>query len=74
MDIQATEYIHRNGSLVLRKALPYSDPESWQSLWKDKFGSLEEFPYEDLYEEDLPQEELIKMGIMKCPTCKRYYE
>ena len=49
MFIEASEYVKRNGAILLRQALPKSDTESWESLWKSKYGSLREFPYYELY-------------------------
>lgn len=44
--LEATQYIRRGGWIILRAALPASDPESWPALWKAKFGTslLEEIP------------------------------
>lgn len=47
--LEATEYVRRNGAIILRQALPRNDPESWESLWKNKFGSMASFPYSSLY-------------------------
>jgi hypothetical protein len=35
--LQLTEYIKRNGWIVLRMALPDSDSESWPSKWYEKY-------------------------------------
>jgi len=47
--IEATNYIRRGEMGILRSALPRTDPESWESLWKDKYGSLDDFPYYELF-------------------------
>lgn len=49
MSVEASEYIRRNGAIILRQALPKEDPESWESLWKNKYGSMRQFPYYELY-------------------------
>ena len=45
--LEATEWIHREGMYSLRSALNIDDPESWQSLWMNKFGSMIGFPYKE---------------------------
>jgi hypothetical protein len=59
MSIEATEYVKRGIWLLRRSGLPERDPESWQSLWRAKYGSLDGFPYDEV-------------GVERpscCPTC-----
>lgn len=69
--LEATNYVHRGNSIILRSALPFSDSESWVSLWKNKFGNLEGFPWEDVFGDTPSHSELIRMGLVECPLCGR---
>ena len=68
MEIQATEYVKRNGAIVLRKALPVWDEESWQSLWKKMYGTLQGFPYYELY----GVEPLLRLTIDELQNVVKY--
>jgi hypothetical protein len=46
--LEATEWFVRGGVKIRRSALPADDTESWQTLWRNKFGSMEGFPYKQL--------------------------
>jgi len=46
--IEATSYVHRGIMIVLRSALSTNDKDSWQSLWKAKYGNLNLFPWGEL--------------------------
>ena len=39
MRIEATRYVKRGKTVILREALPDSDPESFPSLWFEEFNS-----------------------------------
>jgi len=45
--LEATEWVHHGGIATRRSALNIDDPESWQSLWMNKFGSMIGFPYKE---------------------------
>lgn len=47
--IEETNYVKFGDMLVLRSGLSRNHPESWESLWKKKYGSLDEFPYYEIY-------------------------
>lgn len=36
--LTATQYVKRGPMIVLREGLDDDDPESWPSLWREKFG------------------------------------
>lgn len=80
MEIAATDYIHRGNTYVLRKALNMDDPESWQSLWTNKYGTIIGFPWEDMYGEHAKEAEesymtlmeAIKKRIPRCPHCGEF--
>lgn len=57
--IEATNYVKRNGSIILREALPLSDPDHWVQLWLNEFGNLYEFPWLETYGE-LPDVSLLQ--------------
>lgn len=44
-----TVYVKRGVMIVLREALDVTDPESWPMKWKEKFGSVDGFPWTELY-------------------------
>ena len=48
-NVEASVWIgHGTGMVTRRDALPVEHPESWVSLWIKKYGSLDDFPYENL--------------------------
>lgn len=69
--VEATNYIRRNGYLVLRSALPLNDLESWVSLWRNTYGGLDGFPWEEIYGEYPSREVLAREGITTCPICDK---
>lgn len=46
--IEASVWVKRGIMLVRREYLDVDDPESWFSLWKNKYGSLDDFPFDQL--------------------------
>ena len=64
MELEATEWVHRGNRYVRRDALSISDPESWVRLWKDKFGTISGFPWEDVYGSTPTVEEIIRYGLV----------
>ena len=70
MGVRATEYVKHGNMLILRDALPYSDPESWEALWKAEYGALVDFPFEQLkVRKFLPDDPAFE--DRKCPCCGR---
>jgi len=78
MDLSATEYIHRGNMIILREALDLTDPENYPSLWVAKYGSITEFPWEELFKEHAEEAkvEYFRMtrtrgsdGELICPHC-----
>ena len=76
--IEATNYIHRGGWILLRQGLLFSDSESWQSLWVAKYGSIVDFPWEELYgkcwretrDEYVTKAFIISREKPTCPHCR----
>ena len=62
-ELVATKYVKRNGGIVLREALPLSDPEHWVQLWLKEFGDLYGFPWIETYGEWPPVHLLQREGI-----------
>jgi len=46
--LKVTRYVSKGAMLVLREALPPEDPDSIESLWVKRYGSLDGFPWEEL--------------------------
>jgi hypothetical protein len=67
--VEAPEYVKRGDLLVLRTALPATDPESWPSLWRAKYGGLGHFPWAEVFGSDPTVEMLVHMGLAECPFC-----
>lgn len=59
--LEATEWVRKGTMLVRRDALSYNDPESWPSLYKQKF------------DEEMPKSKYVELGIVPpvffCPNC-----
>jgi ssDNA-binding Zn-finger/Zn-ribbon topoisomerase 1 len=68
--IWATNYVRRGKMMVLREALPPLDSESWPSLWKEKYGSLTDFPWRQVYGDGWKDaKEDIEKSMRRCPHC-----
>lgn len=61
--IEVTEYVRRNGAIILRSALPFSDPESMVQLWLKEFGDLYGFPWIEVWGEFPPTDLLRRANI-----------
>ncbi len=81
--IQATEWIGvgKGGMITRRSSLPPTHPESWFSLWMQKYGSLEDFPWESMGEgwengppRGFPWEAFGLNPFKKCPMCGYTHE
>lgn len=48
--LSASVWVKRGVMLVRRDYLDPSDPGSWESLWFGKFGNLDDFPFDQVYE------------------------
>lgn len=46
--IEASVWVKRGSMLIRRECLDIDDTESWLSLWINKYGSLTDFPFDEL--------------------------
>lgn len=81
MQIAATEYVRDGEMMVLRSALNPFHPESWESLWTKKYGTIAGFPWEELYKnkwKEAKEQYYIESkarteNIGKCPVCGSFF-
>lgn len=60
-NIEASVWVKRGSMLQRRDYLSPDDPESWESLWFNKYGSLQDFPFEEVYkDEDLRMRRMLR--------------
>lgn len=70
-----TEWVKRGDMIVRREALDLNDPEAWPMKWQDKFGSVDGFPWTEIYGTfaDSARKEFFRkispVGYKYCPCC-----
>ncbi len=75
--IHTTEYVHIGNMIILRKALDITHSENWPSLWVAQYGSIAEFPWEEVFEENAEEAKIeylrrmrkLSPGELICPHC-----
>jgi hypothetical protein len=77
MELSATEYVRRGNMLILRGALDITDSENYPSLWIAKYGSITDFPWEEVFKEHAKEARVeyfrrmrrLSPGQLVCPHC-----
>jgi hypothetical protein len=69
MTVSATQWVRRGTMVVNRDCLAPIDKESWVSLWFAEYGTLDGFPWEDVYGATPSSEDLARWGFATCPVC-----
>lgn len=67
--VEATAWVKRGDRMVNRDYLSFNDEESWISLWRNKYGDLEGFPWKEIYGSVPSTMDLVRAGMRECPMC-----